>query len=187
MSSYRCQQAYVCSGSCLLLRRNDVFPSLTTRSSSIHPLNSVTATPKTMVSSVPRGYSRSRYALTDDDHAGWAVVASSVGLMVMVLFATIIICYRRMVRSHGRQYDACIAASLVRRLIRRLFNERDTERNSQVFAIPESAAVIVAASTGLGKSTSLQGADTQTTTELVRKIGQKIMTLCDLTWTRPCT
>lgn len=153
----------------------------------ILPLHPVTTVSTTMVQSVPPGYSRSRYAITQDDHAGWAVVASSVGLMVMVFFATIIIWYRRMVRSEGWHYDACIAASLVHQVNAFYFDKSGTEEHSQMIAILQSAAVIVAASASLGKSMSARGVGVQTTTELVRRPPNVEEPARELTRTRLCT
>lgn len=87
----------------------------------------------------------------------------------MALFATIIIWYRRMVRSEEWHYDACIAVSLVRKVNAFCFDSSVTEEHAQAIAILQSAAVIVAGSAGLGKSVSVRGAGVQTMTELVRR------------------
>jgi hypothetical protein len=64
---------------------------------------------------IPPGYSPPRYTITNDNHSGWAVVASGIGLMVVLLFGFIIICYRRVLGVPGRYYDACVMTFMVSR------------------------------------------------------------------------
>jgi len=115
---------------------------------------------------IPPGYSPSRYTITTDDHSGWAVVASSISLMVALFFGFIIVCYRYMAgRFAGRKYDACIVTFMVSRSNH--LEDSCTQQGVQIFALPQSVFVISAASQSLGKSTSLLDTNVQTETEQV--------------------
>jgi len=117
---------------------------------------------------IPPGYSPSRYTIRTDDHSGWAVVASSIGLMVILLFGSIAVCHGHMINFPGRHYDACILIFMVSRSNNLL--DLSTEQSVQLFTVPQSVLVIFAASQSLGKSISLLGAEMQTKTEQVSKV-----------------
>lgn len=98
--------------------------------------------------SLPAGYSPPAYANTPDDRAGWAVVASGVGLVFVLLFASIRLYTRYPFRSRLLYDDLAIIVSTA-------------------FAIVQSSLVIGAASQGLGKATSIIQPGVQIPTEKV--------------------
>ncbi|KAM0719085.1 hypothetical protein Q7P37_004990 [Cladosporium fusiforme] len=92
--------------------------------------------------SLPAGYSPPAYANTPDDRGGWAVVASGVGLVPVLLFALTRLYTRYPFRSRLLHDDVLIIISLT-------------------FAVVQSVIVIASVSLGLGKSVSLLNEDAQ--------------------------
>jgi hypothetical protein len=66
---------------------------------------------------LPTGYSPPAYANTSDDRGGWAVIASSVGLVFIILLASIRSYTRNPFRSRILWEDAAIIIATVSSLI----------------------------------------------------------------------
>lgn len=64
--------------------------------------------------SLPDGYSPPAYANTSEDHGGWAIIASGVGLVFILLFASIRLYTRYPFRSRLLYDDVAIMISTVR-------------------------------------------------------------------------
>lgn len=115
--------------------------------------------------SLPAGYSPPAYANTHEDRAGWAVVASGVGLVFIILFASIRLYTRYPFRSRLLYDDLAIIVSTA-------------------FAIIQSSLVIGAASHGLGKAASIIQPGMQLPTEKVTnsteasRLPQERLTVC---------
>jgi len=62
---------------------------------------------------LPNGYSPPAYANNLDDHGGWAVIASSVGLVFILMLAAIKSYTRNPFRSRMRWEDAAIIMATV--------------------------------------------------------------------------
>ena len=86
--------------------------------------------------SLPAGYSSPAFANTPEDRGGWAVVSRGVGLVFILLFASLRLYTRYPFRSRLLYDDLAIIISTA-------------------VAIIESALVIAAVSYGLGKSTQV--------------------------------
>ena len=86
--------------------------------------------------SLPAGYSSPAFANTPEDRGGWAVISSGVGLVFILLFASLRLYTRYPFRSRLLYDDLAIIVSTA-------------------VAIIESALVIAAVSYGLGKSTTV--------------------------------
>lgn len=96
--------------------------------------------------SLPAGYSSPAFANTPEDRGGWAVVSSGVGLVFILLFASLRLYTRYPFRSRLLYDDLAIIISTA-------------------VAIIESALVIAAVSYGLGKSTRVLEPDERDPTE----------------------
>jgi len=91
-----------------------------------------------MATALPSGFSPAAHPLSPDDHSGWAVVASSIGLLFVLLFASIRLWIRNPLRSKLYPDDfALLAATLL--------------------ATIQTILVIAAADNGLGQSSNLLG------------------------------
>lgn len=99
--------------------------------------------------SLPAGYSSPAFANTPEDRGGWAVIASGVGLVFILLFASLRLYTRYPLRSRLLYDDLAIIISTVA-------------------AIIQSALVIAAVSQGLGKSTTILEPSERVPTEQVR-------------------
>jgi len=99
--------------------------------------------------SLPAGYSSPAFANTPEDRGGWAVVASGVGLVFILLFASLRLYTRYPSRSRLLYDDLAIIISTA-------------------FAIIQSALVIAAVSQGLGRSTTILESNERVPTEKVR-------------------
>lgn len=75
---------------------------------------SIPDTGRTFDMSLPDGYSPPAYANTPDDHGGWAIIASGVGLVFILLFASIRLYTRYPFRSRLLYDDVAIMISTVR-------------------------------------------------------------------------
>ena len=98
-------------------------------------------------------YSPPAYANTPEDRAGWAVVASGVGLVFILLFASIRLYTRYPFRSRLLYDDVAIIVSTI-------------------FAIIQSSLVIVAASHGLGKAANIVAPGVELPTEKVKNLSK---------------
>jgi hypothetical protein len=109
-----------------------------------------------MEASIPFGYSRSRFEVTSDEHAGLAVVTSGICLMAILVFASVFIVNWNIHMRHisGRRYDAFIAATVVSQKI--VLQTSCTKKDTQTIAIPQSILVISAAYCSLGKPRSVR-------------------------------
>jgi hypothetical protein len=99
--------------------------------------------------SLPAGYSSPAFANTPEDRGGWAVIASGVGLVFILMFASLRLYTRYPFRSRLLYDDLAIIVSTV-------------------VAIIQSALVIAAVSQGLGKSTTILATSERVPTEKVR-------------------
>ncbi|KAK3114964.1 hypothetical protein LTR53_006143 [Teratosphaeriaceae sp. CCFEE 6253] len=95
-----------------------------------------------MASAVPAGHSPAAHPLSPDDRSGWAVVASGIALLFILLFAGIRLWVRNPVRATLFPDDLALFAA------------------SGVAAI-QCILVIAAADRGLGQTTTLLGAATE--------------------------
>lgn len=66
-----------------------------------------------MATPLPPGYSSANYPITPDDHGGYAVIASGVGLVFILLFATIRVWTRFPLRRALNLDDLVLFASTV--------------------------------------------------------------------------
>ncbi|KAK0781638.1 hypothetical protein LTR75_014648 [Friedmanniomyces endolithicus] len=99
-----------------------------------------------MATALPSGFSPAAHPLSPDDHSGWAVVASSIGLLFVLLFASIRLWIRNPLRSKLYPDDfALLAATLL--------------------ATIQTILVIAAADNGLGQSFNLLGDRSQQTVD----------------------
>lgn len=101
--------------------------------------------------SLPAGYSSPAYANTSEDRGGWAVIASGVGLVLILLFASLRLYTRYPFRSRLLYDDLAIIVSAVA-------------------AIIQSSLVIAAVSQGLGKTAEIVEPDVKYPTEKVRDL-----------------
>ncbi|KAK5709918.1 hypothetical protein LTR17_019366 [Elasticomyces elasticus] len=91
-----------------------------------------------MSASLPPGYSPAAHPLTPDDHSGWAVIASSVGLLFVLLFASIRLWIRNPARPVLYADDIALFAATA-------------------LATIQSILIISASDHGLGQSSKLLG------------------------------
>lgn len=101
--------------------------------------------------SLPTGYSRPAYANTPEDRSGWAVIASGVGLVFILLFAALRLYTRYPFRSRLLYDDLAIIVSAAA-------------------AIIQSSLVIAAVSQGLGKTDEIVGLDVEDSTQKVSNL-----------------
>jgi hypothetical protein len=99
--------------------------------------------------SLPTGYSSPAYANTPEDRGGWAVVASGVGLVFILLFASLRLYTRYPFRSRLLYDDLAIIISTAA-------------------AIIQSSLAIAAVSQGLGKTSAIIEPRFEHPTEKVR-------------------
>lgn len=99
--------------------------------------------------SLPAGYSSPAYANTSEDRGGWAVIASGVGLVLILLFASLRLYTRYPFRSRLLYDDLTIIVSTTA-------------------AIVQSGLVIAAVSQGLGKTAEIIEQGVEPSTEQVR-------------------
>lgn len=98
--------------------------------------------------SLPAGYSPPAFANTPEDRGGWVVIASGVGLVFILLFASLRLYTRYPFRSRLLYDDLAIIVSTA-------------------VAIIQSALVIAAVSQGLGKTAEILEPGTKDPTEKV--------------------
>jgi hypothetical protein len=80
----------------------------------------VSTKPASQIMDLPTGYSPPAYSNTPDDHRGWAVIASSVGLVFILTLASIRSYTRNPFRSRLLWEDAAIIVAVVSSLIQRV-------------------------------------------------------------------
>ncbi|TKA63261.1 hypothetical protein B0A55_09620 [Friedmanniomyces simplex] len=101
-----------------------------------------------MATSLPSGYSPAAHPLSPDDHGGWAVVASSIGLLFILTFACIRLWVRNPLRAKLYPNDIALLAATA-------------------LATIQTILVIAAADHGLGKTSKLLGDSSQDTVDKI--------------------